>query len=104
MNLFDSARKLVAFSGCNSFCVSIRDYNAPTTAISKLESFHLRRALYQVALTVSDFNPTFKSYCSLKRSQGKSHRCAQGHVVRKLLRVIFKLLTENLEFNPDLSK
>ena len=38
-------------------------------------------------------------YYTTKRSKGKSHNNAVGHVCNKLLRVIFKLLTENIPFN-----
>jgi hypothetical protein len=44
----------------------------------------------------------FKDYYDLKISQGKSHRCAQGHCVRKLLRVIFHLLKTGQKFDPAL--
>lgn len=34
-------------------------------------------------------NEVFKQYYQFKISQGKSHLCALGHCVRKLLRVIY---------------
>ena len=33
----------------------------------------------------------FNKYYQLKISQGKGHRCAQGHCVRKLLRIIYQM-------------
>lgn len=99
---FSSSKKLIAFAGCDPATYQSGEYNAPTTAISKRGSPHLRLALYQAALPASRFNSTFKSYYNLKREQGKGHRCAQGHLVRKILRVIYKLLTENTSFDPAL--
>lgn len=32
----------------------------------------------------------------------KGHRCAQGHCIRKLLRIIYHLLTTGQQFNPKL--
>lgn len=38
-------------------------------------------------------------YYTTKRSKGKSHNNVLGHVSNQLVRVIFKLLTENISFN-----
>ena len=48
------------------------------------------------------YNPVFKAYYQKKISQGKGHRCAQGHCVRKLLRIIYHLLSTNQKFDPVL--
>lgn len=96
---FSSSKKLIAFAGCDPATYQSGEYNAPTTAISKRGSPHLRLALYQAALPASRYNDTFSSYYNLKRKQGKGHRCAQGHLVRKILRVIYKILTENISFD-----
>ncbi len=53
------------------------------TAITKKGSKYLRKTLYQVILPVINNNPVFKKYYRLKISQGKGHRCAQGHCIRK---------------------
>lgn len=71
---------------------------------TKKGSKYLRKTLYQIITPVIENNKVFKDYYNLKRSQGKSHRCAQGHCVRKLLRVIFHLLTTNQKFDPALLK
>ncbi|MEE0494090.1 MAG: hypothetical protein UC923_07925, partial [Faecalibacillus faecis] len=34
--------------------------------------------------------------------KGRGHRCAQGHYVRKLLRIIYHLLETNQQFDPQL--
>ena len=39
-----------------------------------------------------------------KRSEGKTHRVALSHVCKKLLRVIYKLETQNIQFDPSLLK
>jgi transposase len=99
INNFSSYEKLIGYAGVDPATYSSGEYNADRTAISKRGSRYLRKALYQVALTVVNNIPTYKSYYNLKRSQGKSHRCAQGHIVRKLLRMVFKLLSENIKYN-----
>ena len=44
-------------------------------------------------------NATFKAYYDAKRAEGRSHYNALGHCSGKLVRVIWKMLTDNVEFN-----
>jgi transposase len=67
--------------------------------MSKRGSGLLRYALIYSAFNVTLNNKTFKDYYDLKRSQGKSHYNALGHVASKLIRVIYKITTENLDFD-----
>lgn len=104
MNCFSSAAKLISFAGVNPYEYQSGSYKAPQTALTKKGSKYLRKTLYQIALPLIKFNPVFRSYYNLKRSQGKSNRCAMGHVVRKLLRVIHHLVSCNINFDPSLLK
>lgn len=104
INNFDSPRKLLAFAGCDPSVYQSGTYNSANNKISKRGSPHLRNALYQAAFNVSCNEPTFHKYYTLKRSQGKGHRNALGHVVHKLIRVIFKLLTEDIQFDLEAIK
>lgn len=101
INNFSSPAKLIAYAGIDPATYQSGDYNAPRTAISKRGSKYLRKAIYQCILTVVNYNPVFQEYYNLKRAQGKSHRCAQGHCARKLLRVLYRLLTENNIFDSE---
>ena len=96
---FSSAVKVMGFAGVDPGTYQSGEYSAPQTALSKRGSRYLRKNLYQCILTVCKYNLTFNKYYKLKRSQGKFHRCAQGHSVRKLIRVIYKLLSENIPFD-----
>ena len=73
-------------------------------AITKKGNKYLRKTLYQIIIPVIYNNPVFLEYYKLKLSQGKGHRCAQGHCVRKLLRVIYHLLSTGQSFDPTLLK
>jgi transposase len=97
--LFSSATKVVAFAGVDPSVYQSGEYQGNGLAISKRGSRYLRKALYQCILTVCNNSSTFKNYYNLKKSQGKTHLCAQGHCVRKLIRVIYKLLTQNIKFD-----
>lgn len=98
---FSSAAKVIGFAGIDPGTYQSGEFNAPQTALSKRGSRYLRKTLYQCILSVCTFNSTFNKYYKLKRSQGKSHRCAQGHSARKLIRVIYKLLSENIPFDQE---
>lgn len=69
--------------------------------MSKRGSGMLRYSLIYSAHNVAKNNKTFKAYYDLKRSEGKSHYCALGHVAHKLVRIIFKMLKDNVSFNLD---
>ena len=96
---FDHARNLVSFAGVAPYVVQSGEFNAPKTSITKKGSSYLRKALYQCSLTVITNNPVFHKYYTLKISEGKSHFGAKSHVVRKLIRIIYHLLVNNIEFD-----
>ena len=64
-------------------------------------SSHLRYALMNCAQTVVNYEPTFAIFYAKKRAEGKPHRVALSHVVKKLLRVIYTLQTKNLEYDSS---
>lgn len=107
INNYSSAKKLIKFAGVAPYEHQSSQYKAEHTAITKKGSKYLRKTLYQVILPVIENNEVFKTYYHLKLSQGKSKRCAQGHCVRKLLRVIYHLCTstgDDAKFNAALLK
>ena len=99
---FPEAAKLISYAGMDPLVHQSGKYDAAHMPISKHGSRYLRKALYQAVFTVSKYEPTFHAYYTKKLNQGKSYRCAQGHCVRKLLRVIYKLLSTGSSYNPDL--
>ncbi len=99
---FDNPYQLISYSGTNPIVYQSGQFNARLTRISKRGSKYLRKTLYQIIQSVIENNPVFKAYYLKKISQGKSHRCAQGHCVRKLLRVIYHLLKTGQTFDPVL--
>ena len=101
---YSSAAKIIKFAGVAPFEYQSSQYKAEHTAITKKGSKYLRKTLYQIIIPIIRNNPVFKEYYYLKLSQGKSHRCAQGHCVRKILRIIYHLLTNNQQFDSALLK
>lgn len=96
---FSNPTKLLAYAGLDPSVRQSGKFNATTTRISKRGSKHLRYAIQRASSLIIWNNDVFYEYYTTKRSKGKSHNNAVGHVCNKLVRVIFKLLTENIPFN-----
>ena len=99
---YSKPSQIIKFAGVAPYHYESSQYNAKHTTITKKGSKYLRKTLYQIILPVIRYNPVFQQYYQLKLSQGKGHRCAQGHCVKKLLRIIYHLLTTNQQFDPKL--
>lgn len=96
---FSNPTKLLAFAGLDPVIKQSGNFQADTMKISKRGSTYLRYAIYRVAFLIIYNNETFHNYYLAKRSQGKNHRVALGHICNKLVRVIFKILTDEIPFN-----
>lgn len=96
---FSNPSKLLAFAGLDPVVKQSGNFQADSMKISKRGSTYLRYAIYRVAFLIIYNNETFHNYYLAKRSQGKIHSVALGHVCNKLVRVIFKILTDNTPFN-----
>lgn len=99
---YSKPSQMIKYAGVAPLVYQSSQFNAQHTAITKKGCKYLRKTLYQIITPVIQHNPVFKTFYQLKISQGKGHRCAQGHCVRKLLRVIFHLLKTNTHFEPAL--
>ena len=100
---FDNPNKLLAFAGLDP-----RIYQSGTQEfkgrMNKKGSVVLRRVLMNCAESILIYNPAFYSYYKKKRNEGKSHRVAISHVARKLVRIIYKLETEHIDFDLSFVK
>ena len=98
---FSNPSKLLAFAGLDPAVCQSGFFEARSTKMSKRGSKALRFALVNAAHNVVKNNKTFKDYYAQKRSEGKSHYNALGHCAGKLVRIIYKMLTDNVAFNLD---
>ena len=96
---FDSSCQLLAYAGLDPSVNQSGKFTAQHTRMSKRGSKMLRYALINAAWQATLNNKTFKDYYELKISQGRSHYNALGHVAHKLVRVIHKMMTDDLKFN-----
>ena len=96
---FSNPNKLLAFAGLDPTVYQSGNFQAKTTRMSKRGSRVLRYALVNAAWNVVLNNATFKAYYDAKRAEGRTHYNALGHCSGKLVRVIWKMLTDDVEFN-----
>ncbi len=98
---FSSPGKLLAFAGLDPSVYQSGNFQARKTKMSKRGSKVLRYALINAAHNVVKNNATFKAYYDTKMAEGRTHYNALGHCAGKLVRVIWKMMTDDLEFNLD---
>ncbi len=98
---FSEPKKLLAFAGLDPSVHQSGNFQAQRTRMSKRGSNVLRYALMNAAHNVVKNNSTFKAYYDAKRAEGRSHYNALGHCAGKLVRVIWKMLTDEVEFNLE---
>ena len=98
---FSEPKKLLAFAGLDPSVHQSGNFQAQRTRMSKRGSKVLRYALMNAAHNVVKNNATFKAYYDAKRAEGRSHYNALGHCAGKLVRVIWKMLTDEVEFNLE---
>lgn len=100
---FNDPNKLLAFAGLDP-----RIYQSGTQKfkgrMNKKGSVVLRRVLMNCSESILIYNPAFYTYYRKKRDEGKSHRVAISHVARKLVRIIYKLETEHIDFDLSIVK
>ena len=100
---FYDPNKLLAFAGLDP-----RIYQSGTQEfkgrMNKKGSVVLRRVLMNCSESILMYNPAFYTYYRKKRDEGKSHRVAISHVARKLVRIIYKLETEHIDFDLSFVK
>ncbi|TPG76563.1 IS110 family transposase [Brevibacillus laterosporus] len=92
---FDSPSKLVAYAGIDASVSQSGQYESVSMSISKRGSSHLRRALFQAAISASKHDPVLKAFFEKKRSQGKHYYVCLGAVARKLCHIIYAVLKSN---------
>ena len=99
---FKSADACVAFAGIEP-SISQSGNESHTGHMVKHGSGHLRYFLMNAADYVFMHESVFTEFYYKKRSEGKSHRVALTHVAKKLVRIIYKLESENITFNSNIN-
>lgn len=98
---FQTPAQLLAFAGMEPSTFQSGKFNANHTPMVKRGSTYLRWAVCQAARLVAMRDKTFKDYLLKKRQEGKHFQVALSHTGKKLIRVIFHMLTTNRAFIPQ---
>lgn len=86
---FHQPSKLVAYAG---IAASVSQFKSSGTSISKHGSSHLRRALFQAAITAQKHDPVLKTFYEKKREQGQHYYVCIEAVAKKLCYIIYAIL------------
>ena len=101
INKFNSPSAMLSFAGLEPGY-----YQSGTSEHSghmvKRGSSNLRFTLMNLCIPLIQYNMVFAEFYAKKRNEGKSHRVACSHVIKKLIRIIYHLEKENIDF--DVSK
>lgn len=100
---FSNPNKMLAFAGLDP-SINQSGTLESNGKMVKHGSGHLRYAIMNSAMTILRFSPEFYDYYLKKRSEGKCHRVALSHVSKKLIRVIYSLEKNDIDFDPSLLK
>jgi len=98
---FSSPNKLLKFAGLEPSVYESGNYKASNTPMVKRGSPYLRWAILQAAWLVAYRDKTFHEYADKKLAEGKHFFVVQGHVAKKLVRTLFCLLKNNVQFAPQ---
>jgi transposase len=98
---FSNPSKLLAFAGLDPAVYQSGNFNAHHTKMSKRGSGPLRYALVNASHNAVRNNQTFQTYYDKKMSEGRTHYNALGHCAGKLVRIIYKMLIDNVPFNLE---
>jgi len=96
---FSSVPKLVAYAGL--YPKSRQSGESKSDGhMSKRGSPYLRRAVWLAANVAAFKDPAISVFYQKKRSEGKDHLTAIGHVCHKMLAIIFAVLRDNKPYVP----
>lgn len=101
---FHSAPAIVKYAGINPSVSQSGKFSSDDNHITKQGSPYLRRALYLAAMGQLKLKTPFYDYYAKKRADGKSHREALIAVSRKLVHVIFAVLSKQQPYDPNVAK
>ncbi len=100
---FNYSKQVISFAGLDTSIKQSGTMNV-IGKMTKRGSKYIRRAIIFTMMPLMNSQPKFKEYYQKKRKEGKKKTCAQTHLAKKFLRIIFHLVKNNLEFDPLLVK
>jgi transposase len=98
---FQGASQLAAYAG-----LTPRQHQSGSSVfrrgrMAKTGNAHLRRALYMPALVALRWNPIIRVFADRLRERGKHKMVIIGAVMRKLLHIVYGVLSSGMPFDPS---
>ena len=97
---FSNPGQMLAFAGIEPG-INESGTESHSGRMVKRGSSQLRYTLINCCLPLIRFDMTFATYYAKKRGEGKPHRVAITHVAKKLIRVIYALERQDIDFNTQ---
>jgi transposase len=97
---FSSASKLQAYAGLEPTTYQSGQFSSTQDKMVKRGSTYLRWALLLAGQKVALYDPHFAAVLAKKQAEGKHYYVAVSHVAKKLIRVIYHLLTTGETYRP----
>jgi transposase len=101
IHAFTSAPQLAAFAGLTPRQHTSGSSVRGKTRLSKRGNPHLRTALYFPAIVAQRHNPILRAFAQRLLAAGKSKLAVIAAVMRKLLHLVYGILTSGQPFDPD---
>lgn len=90
---FGTPSKLQAYAGLDPSCFQSGKFSSTQDVMVKRGSAYLRWALLQAGRLCGAYDKTFAAVLESKLDEGKHYNVAVNHVAKKLIRVIYHLMT-----------
>ena len=88
---FDSPDKILAYAGMSPSTYQSGQLTNCYAHMEKRGSRYLRYAIFNATKYVCHWDPTFATYLTKKRSEGKHYNVAISHAAKKLVRLIYAM-------------
>ena len=97
---FNNADQVLAYAGLSPSTYQSGQLISSYARMEKRGSKYLRYALFNAAIYASVWDERFRLYLSKKRAEGKHYYVAISHVVKKLVRTIFRMEITHTSYQP----
>lgn len=98
---FRDARQLAAYAGVIPRNITSGSSVYAKPRLSKSGSRTLRKAMYFPAIVAKNHNPIIMTFCKRLKEKGKHNMAIVGAAMRKLLHIVFGVLSSQKAFDPD---
>lgn len=95
---FDSPEQLLAYAGCDPRIYESGKHVGYSAPINKRGSMYLRTALFNATVAAFRQDPVMNEYVNRKIEQGKHYYNAIFHGVKKMTRIIYYILYNNVDY------